>query len=279
MRVAIAPSLLAADFTRLGDEIARLSAANVEYLHVDVMDGHFVPNITFGPPVVQALKRVTAIPLDVHLMIQDPDKYVPAFVSAGASIVTVHAEATPHLHRTVRLIRELGAKAGVAINPATPVHLLDDIVTEVDLVLVMSVNPGFTGQKFLPASLRKIETARALIAGRGGHAVIEVDGGIDASNIASVVRAGATVIVAGAELRFSDALSHPEPETYCTAVVSPLNVPPPLLVMPTVCVALPVNVSAVGAATIVGGVVTVKVTGTSRGVLVAPGAAMRTLAV
>ena len=200
MSVSIAPSLLAADFTRLGDEIARLSAANVEYLHVDVMDGHFVPNITFGPPVVQALKRVTAIPLDVHLMIQDPDKYVPAFVSAGASIVTVHAEATPHLHRTVRLIRELGAKAGVAINPATPVHLLDDIVTEVDLVLVMSVNPGFTGQKFLPASLRKIEAARALIASRGGHAVIEVDGGIDASNIASVVRAGATVIVAGASV-------------------------------------------------------------------------------
>jgi ribulose-phosphate 3-epimerase len=198
--VSIAPSLLAADFTRLGDEIARVTAARVEFLHVDVMDGHFVPNITFGPPVVQALKRVTTVPLDVHLMIEEPDKYVPAFINAGASIVTVHAEATPHLHRTIRLIRELGAKAGVAINPATPVQMLDEIIAEVDLVLIMSVNPGFTGQKFLPASVRKIEAARALVASRGGHAVIEVDGGIDASNVASVARAGATVIVAGASV-------------------------------------------------------------------------------
>jgi ribulose-phosphate 3-epimerase len=198
--VSIAPSILAADFTRLGDEVARVEAAGIEYLHVDVMDGHFVPNITFGPPVVKALGLATRVPLDVHLMISDPDRYIEAFVEAGAAIVTVHAETTPHLHRTVRRIHELGAKAGVAINPATPVHVLDEIVTELDLVLVMSVNPGFTGQAFLPSSLRKIEAARALITSRGGHAVVEVDGGIDASNIGAVARAGARVIVAGASV-------------------------------------------------------------------------------
>jgi ribulose-phosphate 3-epimerase len=198
--VSIAPSILAADFTRLGDEVARVEAAGIEYLHVDVMDGHFVPNITFGPPVVKALGLATRVPLDVHLMISDPDRYIEAFVEAGAAIVTVHAETTPHLHRTVRRIHELGAKAGVAINPATPVHVLEEIVTELDLVLVMSVNPGFTGQAFLPSSLRKIEAARALITSRGGHAVVEVDGGIDASNIGAVARAGARVIVAGASV-------------------------------------------------------------------------------
>ena len=198
MTVSIAPSILAADFTRLGEEVARVERAGIEYLHVDVMDGHFVPNITFGPPVVKALGRATRVPLDVHLMISDPDRYIDAFVQAGAAIVTVHAETTPHLHRTVRHIRERGARAGVAINPATPVAVLDEIVTEVDLVLVMSVNPGFTGQAFLPSSLRKIEAARALITSRGGHAVIEVDGGIDASNVGAVARAGAQVIVAGA---------------------------------------------------------------------------------
>lgn len=200
MTVSIAPSILAADFTRLGDEVARVEAAGIEYLHVDVMDGHFVPNITFGPPVVKALGLATRVPLDVHLMISDPDRYIEAFVEAGAAIVTVHAETTPHLHRTVRRIHELGAKAGVAINPATPVHVLEEIVTELDLVLVMSVNPGFTGQAFLPSSLRKIEAARALITSRGGHAVVEVDGGIDASNIGAVARAGARVIVAGASV-------------------------------------------------------------------------------
>ena len=200
MTVSIAPSILAADFTRLGEEVARVEAAGVEFLHVDVMDGHFVPNITFGPPVVKALSRTTGVPLDVHLMISDPDRYLEAFVEAGAAIVTVHAEVTPHLHRTVRRIHDLGAKAGVAINPATPVHGLDEIVTELDLILVMSVNPGFTGQSFLPSSLRKIEAARALVASRGARAVIEVDGGIDASNIAAVTRAGATMIVAGASV-------------------------------------------------------------------------------
>jgi ribulose-phosphate 3-epimerase len=198
--VRIAPSILAADFTRLGEEVARVQAAGVEYLHVDVMDGHFVPNITFGPPVVKALRDISPVPLDVHLMITDPDRYLEAFVSAGAAIVTVHAETTPHLHRTVRRIRELGAKAGVALNPATPVHVLEEIAPELDLVLVMSVNPGFTGQVFLPASVRKIETACALISSRGSRAVVEVDGGIDQATIAAVARAGAGIIVAGAAI-------------------------------------------------------------------------------
>ena len=200
MTVRISPSILAADFTRLGEEIARVQSAGVEFLHVDVMDGHFVPNITFGPPVVAAIRRVTNIPLDVHLMISDPDRYLDAFITAGASVVTVHAETTPHLHRTVRRIRELGAKAGVAINPATPVHVLEEIVTEVDLILVMSVNPGFTGQAFLPSSVRKIEAACELIADAGSEAVVEVDGGIDTTNAADVVRAGAGILVAGAAI-------------------------------------------------------------------------------
>lgn len=200
MSVRIAPSILAADFTRLGEEVARVQSAGVEFLHVDVMDGHFVPNITFGPPVLAALRRVTRVPLDVHLMIADPDRYIDAFIAAGAAIVTVHAEVTPHLNRTVRRIREQGAQAGVAINPATPVHVLEEIVTDLDLVLVMSVNPGFTGQQFLPASVRKIEAVRHLIDDRDGHAVVEVDGGIDPSNIGQVAAAGASIVVAGASI-------------------------------------------------------------------------------
>lgn len=200
MTVRIAPSILAADFTRLGEEVARVQSAGVEFLHVDVMDGHFVPNITFGPPVLAALRRVTRVPLDVHLMIADPDRYIDAFIAAGAAIVTVHVEVTPHLNRTVRRIREQGAQAGVAINPSTPVHVLEEIVNDVDLVLVMSVNPGFTGQQFLPASVRKIEAVRHLISDRDGHAVVEVDGGIDQSNVGLVAGAGASIVVAGASI-------------------------------------------------------------------------------
>ena len=200
MTVRIAPSILAADFTRLGEEVARVQSAGVEFLHVDVLDGHFVPNITFGPPVLAALRRVTRVPLDVHLMIADPDRYIDAFVAAGAAIETVHAEVTPHLNRTVRRIREQGAQAGVAINPSTPVHVLEEIVTDVDLVLVMSVNPGFTGQQFLPASVRKIEAVRHLISDRDGHAVVEVEGGIDQSNVGLVAGAGASIVVAGASI-------------------------------------------------------------------------------
>lgn len=198
MTVRLAPSILAADFSRLGDEVARVEAAGADQIHVDVMDGHFVPNISFGLPVVAALKRATRLPLDVHLMITDPDRYLGAFVDAGAAIVSVHAEASRHLHRTVSRIRELGARAGVAINPGTPVDVLSEVVTEVDVILIMSVNPGFTGQAFLGQSVRKVSDARDLITRRGGHADIEVDGGVDASNAGRLVAAGASILVAGA---------------------------------------------------------------------------------
>jgi ribulose-phosphate 3-epimerase len=198
MIVRLAPSILAADFSRLADEVRRVEAAGADQLHVDVMDGHFVPNISLGVPVVAALKRATRLPLDVHLMITDPDRYLGAFVDAGAAIVSVHAEAARHLHRTVARIRELGARAGVAINPGTPVEAISEVVAEVDVVLIMSVNPGFTGQAFLPQSVRKVAEARDLIARRGGRAEIEVDGGVDPSNAGPLVAAGASVLVAGA---------------------------------------------------------------------------------
>ena len=195
--IQIAPSLLSADFAALGEAIARAERGGADLIHVDVMDGHFVPNITIGPPVVKALKRVSRLPLDVHLMIEEPDRYVAAFVSAGAASVTVHAEAVVHLHRTVHLIKTLGAKAGVALNPATPAATLEDIAGDVDYVLVMTVNPGFGGQTFIPRSESKVRAVRELLRRAGSRAPIEVDGGIDVTTAPAIVAAGADILVAG----------------------------------------------------------------------------------
>jgi len=200
MSVRIAPSILSADFARLADAVATVEAAGADQIHVDVMDGHFVPNITIGPPVVAALKRVTSLPLDVHLMIEHPEDYLDAFVAAGASIISVHAEVQPHLHRTLTRIRQLGAKASVAINPSTPIEAVRDVAHLLDQLLVMSVNPGFGGQKFIPESVDKVARARQMLAAAGSDAAIEVDGGVDSSNAAALVAAGATVLVAGASI-------------------------------------------------------------------------------
>jgi ribulose-phosphate 3-epimerase len=195
--IKIAPSILSADFARLGQEIEAIAVGGADYVHVDVMDGHFVPNITIGPLVVEAARRVTNLPLDVHLMIDNPDCYIPEFARAGADIITVHSEAVHHLHRTVQLIRSLGKKAGVSINPATPVSVLEVILDDLDLVLVMSVNPGFGGQSFIPACLQKIEALRRMIDRRGLTVELEVDGGVKLDNIRSIAAAGAEVFVAG----------------------------------------------------------------------------------
>ena len=197
MKIQLAPSILAADFARLGDAIAAATRGGADQIHVDVMDGHFVPNITIGVPVVKSLRKVTALPLDVHLMIMQPDRYLEAFIDAGANMVSVHVEVLPHLHRTVTQIKKLGAKAGVVLNPSTPVSALEEIAPDVDFVLVMSVNPGFGGQVFIPGSLQKIRNVRALLDRAGNKAPIEVDGGIDLTTVASVVDAGAEWLVAG----------------------------------------------------------------------------------
>jgi len=202
--IKIAPSILSADFSRLGDEVQAIDRAGADYIHVDVMDGHFVPNITIGPLVVEALRKVTGKPLDVHLMIENPDLYIPDFARAGADIITVHQEAVPHLHRTVQLIKGLGKKAGVSINPATPVATLDVILDELDLVLVMSVNPGFGGQGFIPSALDKIAALRQRITQRGLATELQVDGGVKIDNIRDVVAAGADVLVAGSAVFNSD---------------------------------------------------------------------------
>jgi ribulose-phosphate 3-epimerase len=198
--VLIAPSILAADFVRLADEIAAVERAGADLLHVDVMDGHFVPNLTIGPPVVESIKKVAKLPLDVHLMITNADTFIPEFVSAGADYVTVHVEACPHLHRTIQSIKERGAKAGVTLNPATPVSLLQDILADVDLVLVMSVNPGFGGQKFIPSVLKKIAAIREMLDRIQSRALLEVDGGVKVDNAAQIIAAGANVLVAGSAI-------------------------------------------------------------------------------
>lgn len=194
----IAPSILSADFTRLGEQIGEADAGGADWIHVDVMDGHFVPNITIGPMIVEAARRATKLPLDVHLMIENPDRYLSDFVNAGADWLTVHQETCPHLHRTVQKIRELGARPGVAINPATPVETLSEVAPFLDLVLIMTVNPGFGGQKFIGESLNKMSRFLARIDGAGRDGLeIEVDGGIDPKTAPAAVAAGATVLVAG----------------------------------------------------------------------------------
>ncbi|HLW28314.1 MAG TPA: ribulose-phosphate 3-epimerase [Kiloniellales bacterium] len=195
--VKIAPSILAADFARLGDEVRAVDAAGADYIHLDVMDGHFVPNITIGPQVVQALRPHSDLPFDVHLMIAPADPYIVAFAEAGADIITVHPEAGPHLHRTLQLIKAQGKKAGVSLNPATPVEVLDPILEDIDLVLIMSVNPGFGGQSFIPSALPKIEAVRKRIDALGKPIDLEVDGGINGETARQAVDAGADVLVAG----------------------------------------------------------------------------------
>ena len=195
--VKIAPSILAADFARLGEEIARVEAAGADMLHVDVMDGHFVPNLTIGPPVVKAIKSVTNLPLDVHLMVEQPDGLLPDFIDAGSDNLTVHVEACRHLHRTVQSIRDAGVRASVVLNPATSLHSLDEILPDVHMVLLMSVNPGFGGQRFLPSTLEKIRLLKAQITERRLPVAIEVDGGVKADNAGEICAAGADVLVAG----------------------------------------------------------------------------------
>ena len=193
----LAPSILSSDYARLADQVAAAARGGATLVHVDVMDGHFVPNITLGPPIVTSLHKATPLPLDVHLMIENADRYLQAFVDAGAAWISLHQEAVPHLERQVAFLRERGVRAGVALNPATPLAALDEILPELDYVLVMSVNPGFGGQKFIPGALDKIRRLRRIIQDRGLKTQIEVDGGVDAGNIRALVEAGAEVLVAG----------------------------------------------------------------------------------
>ncbi|MEK6605617.1 MAG: ribulose-phosphate 3-epimerase [Nitrospirota bacterium] len=199
-RVRIAPSILSSDFAHLADEIAAVEQAGADMVHVDVMDGHFVPNLTIGPPIVEAIRTVTKLPLDVHLMMTNPDDFIGEFAEAGADYLTVHVETCPHLHRTIQAIKEKGLKAGVTLNPATPLSSIEAILPDVDLLLIMSVNPGFGGQRFIPGVLDKIRRARAMIRHTGRTILLEVDGGVKADNAGAIVNAGADILVAGSAI-------------------------------------------------------------------------------
>jgi len=196
-RIKLAPSILSADFARLGEQVAEATNAEADYIHIDVMDGHFVPNITFGAPVVASLRSWTHLPLDVHLMTEQPERYISDFAVSGADIITVHVEACPHLHRTIQVIKELGVKAGVALNPASSLSMVDEIMPQVDLILIMSVDPGFGGQAFIPETLEKISRLRRMLDSRKVDAELEVDGGITINNASSIVKAGGRVLVVG----------------------------------------------------------------------------------
>jgi ribulose-phosphate 3-epimerase len=196
----IAPSILSADFSVLGEEIAAVEAAGADWIHIDVMDGHFVPNITMGPGVVKSLRKMTVLPFDVHLMIENPEQYIQPFAEAGSDRITVHMEALIHLHRTVSQIKELGLKAGVSLNPATPLSFVESILTDIDLLLIMTVNPGFGGQQFIKTMLSKIRQARALIDRFAPAVLLEVDGGVTLTNLPAILKAGADVFVAGASI-------------------------------------------------------------------------------
>ncbi len=200
MSVRLAPSILSADFAALGDAVRMMERGGADQIHLDVMDGHFVPNLTIGPAIVKAVRRTTDLPLDVHLMIAEPDRYLEVFAEAGGNVLTVHAEVLPHLHRTLQAIRQLGCGAGVALNPSTPPAVLEEVAGQFDVALVMSVNPGFGGQAFIEASESKIVRVRELLDRTGSRAAIEVDGGLDRTNVARVVRAGADIVVAGAAI-------------------------------------------------------------------------------
>jgi ribulose-phosphate 3-epimerase len=197
MMIKVAPSILSADFSRLGEEIKDVEKGGADYIHVDVMDGHFVPNITIGPLIVEAIRPITSLPLDVHLMIENPDQYIPTFAKAGADIITVHVEACPHLHRTIQLIKSQGIKAGVVLNPHTPVSMIEHVLEDIDMVLLMTVNPGFGGQKFIHSVLLKIKQVADMVRERNLQVEIEVDGGVNVETAKLCVEAGANVLVAG----------------------------------------------------------------------------------
>lgn len=200
MTIKIAPSILSADFTRLGEQVREAEAAGADWIHADVMDGHFVPNLTFGPLVVQAIRPITNLPIDVHLMIEKPERYLAVFAQAGADRITVHVETCPHLHRTIQQIKELGCRPGVTLNPTMPLSSLEEILPEVDLVLIMSINPGFGGQSYIPASTARITRLRKMLNELGSAAEIEVDGGVNAQTIPEIVQAGASVLVMGSAI-------------------------------------------------------------------------------